>query len=406
MPTGRNKWIVYLSCLLVFAGFCFSRLLISLGVIGLIAGGLLSSDIRQTISIYFRTPVFYINTLFFLVILFSGINSSDTSLWLNFLRIKVPFLILPFAFCGYRVFDRAFFSKILFVFVTCMIISASAVMINYALHYDDINQHILSGSVIPVPFSHIRYTLLLVFSFFSLIWLWEESNVRWRFVFLIFALYLFIIIHVLSSRSGWMTLYLGLLLYFFVYIYRSRRFAVGVVMVALLVALPFILYQALPSLHNKIAYMRYTINQYREGHMDGMSDAMRIASWQTGMEIIRRHPYTGTGVGDLQSESKSVSKELFPHMQNEDDRKMPHNEFIWIWAGTGVFGFIAYCLAFFYPFLANFRRENWLFGILFLIFFASFLTEPSIEEQIGSTFYLVFLLIFLAHFHLSPTRNE
>ena len=97
---------------------------------------------------------------------------------------------------------------------------------------------------------------------------------------------------------------------------------------------------------------------------------------------------------------------MFQNMQNEDDRKMPHNEFIWIWAASGVFGFLAYCVAFFYPFLMNFRRRNWLFTILFILFFSSFLTEPSIEEQVGSTFYLVFLLIFLAHFHYQPEAHD
>jgi len=44
--------------------------------------------------------------------------------------------------------------------------------------------------------------------------------------------------------------------------------------------------------------------------------------------------------------------------------------------------------------------------MLYVIFFSSFLTEPSIEEQIGSTFYLVFLLIFLAHFSYHVTAHE
>jgi O-antigen ligase len=391
---------------MVFIGFSCSRLVISLGVIGLIIGGVLSSDIRQTASSYFRRPAFYINVLFFLVILLSGINSTDTAQWLNFLRIKIPFLILPFAFCGYTVFDRAFFNKLLLAFVTCMLVSAICVMVHYGLHYEEINLRILSGSTIPVPFSHIRYTLLLVFSFFCLLWLWEERIVMMRYILLIAACFLFVVIHILSSRSGWLALYAGLLLYFLIYIYRSRKYMVGGLMIASIVALPFLLYQLVPSFHYKIDYMKYTTSQYREGHLDGMSDAMRITSWKVGAETIRRQPWTGTGVGDLQRVSKQISAELFPTMKNEDDRKMPHNEFIWIWAACGVFGLLAYCIAFFLPLVVYFNRGNWLFGILYMIFFTAFLTEYPLEEQIGSTFYLVFLLIFLTHFTHSSAANE
>lgn len=398
--------MVYISCLMVFAGFSCSRLVISLGVIGLIISGMLAINIRQTAATYIHRPAFYINILFFLVILLSGINSDNTAMWLNFLRIKIPFLILPFAFCGFTFFDRAFLNKLLFAFVVCMSVSAGFVMVRYALNYEEINHYILSGSSIPVPFSHIRYTLLLVFSFFSLIWLWEQRIFKNHLILLILALFFFIVIHILSSRSGWLALYVGLLLYFFVYISRSRKYAVGAAMLAVLFALPFILYQLIPSFHNKITYMRYTTSQLSEGHSDGMSDAMRINSWKVGVEIIRHYPLTGTGVGDLQQVSKEYSRSMFPNLLNDDDRKMPHNEFIWIWAASGVFGFLAYCIAFFYPFLVNFRQKNWLFAILFLLFFSSFLTEPSIEEQVGSTFYLVFLLIFLAHFYHRPAAHE
>jgi O-antigen ligase len=406
LPVGRHQWIVYISCLMVFAGFSCSRLVISLGVIGLVLGGLFASPFRHLFSVYFSRPVYYINVIFFLVILLSGFISADRSLWLTFLQIKIPFLLLPLAFCGYGFFEKDFFYKLLLLFVVCMFISAFCVMAHYALHYDAINQSILSGSIIPVPFSHIRYTLMLVFSFFSLIWLWEQHMIRSRFILLIAALFFFVVIHVLSSRSAWVALYTGLLFYFFVYVYRSRKYLAGALMLAAILLFPLVLYQLIPSFHNKIGYMRYTIEQYRSGRVDDMSDAMRFVSWRVGIEIIRHHPWTGVGAGSLLMESKKVSRELFPDIKNEDDRKMPHNEFIWIWAASGIFGLLAYCMAFFYPLVASVRYRNWLFGVLYIIFFTSFLTEYPLEEQIGSTFYLVFLLIFLTTFTYTSVSHD
>ena len=398
--------MVYISCLMVFAGFSCSRALISIGVMGLIITGLLATDIKQTSAVYLRRPAFYLNAIFFLVILLSGINSDDKAQWDTFLRIKIPFLILPFTFCAFTFFDRTFFNKLLFAFVSCMLVSAACVMINYSLHYADINEQILSGSVIPVPFSHIRYTLMLVFAFFAVSWLWEQRIIERRYILLIPALFFFVVVHILSSRSGWLALYVGLLFYFFKYVYQSRRYFIGLSMLTAIILIPFLSYQFIPSFHNKIDYMKYTTGQYSAGQVDDMSDAMRLTSWRVGMEIIHRHPWTGVGVGNLLVESKKVSKELFPNIKNDDDRKMPHNEFIWIWAAAGIFGLLGYCVAFFFPFISGLHYRNWLFAMLYIIFFTSFLTEPSIEEQIGSIFYLVFLLIFLAHFNYRPAAHD
>ena len=152
--------------------------------------------------------------------------------------------------------------------------------------------------------------------------------------------------------------------------------------------------------------MRYTYQNYASISPHDMSDAMRLNSWKTGVEIIKRNFWTGVGVGDLQNECVKVSRELFPEITNDDDRKMPHNEFIWIWAATGVFGFAAYCIAFLLPFIAYARRSNWLFVVFYIIFFSSFMTEPALEEQVGTAFYLLFLLIFLNYFNYQPAAGE
>ncbi len=388
---------MYLLCVSVFIGFSASRAMISIGVIGLIAYGILAFDIRQTWSTYLSRPAFYVNTLFFLVILLSGINTEDKHLWAGFVQIKLPFLFLPFAFCAFPFFDASYLRKILLAFCVIMLISAAGVMLHYALNYDTITRNVISGGIIPTPFSHIRYTLLLVFAFFSLLWLAGE-RVRPAVLFFAGAAFLFIVIHVLSSRSGWIALYSGLLLYAILYVWRTRRWAVGVAIAACTFATPFALYTLIPSFQNKVNYMRWTAGEVAAGRIDNMSDAMRIASWRTGIEIIRRQPLTGTGAGDLLTESKKVSHELFPSIVNEEDRKMPHNEFIWIWAAAGLFGFLAYAFAFIYPFAANLSRGNWLMTVLFVTFLTAFLSEAPLEEQIGSVLYLLFLLIFLTHF--------
>ncbi len=404
LPATRSEWIVYLLYLLVFIGFSTLRLIISISVIALIAYGLFSSDIRRTLKTYFSRPSYWLLSLYFLVILFSGINSDNKPQWLAFLQLKLPYLLLPIAFCGLPKINRELLYKILLAFTGCMFLSAMAVMFNYWLHYPEIKQMIIEGSHIPTPYSHIRYTLLLVFTFFSCLWLWEQGESKHRHLLLIPAAALFIVIHVLSSRSGWVALYAGLLFYMPAFIYRSRQYVLGLSLIALIVISPYVLYHYVESFKTKIDYMHYALSPEVNLPIEKSSDGMRQASWRTGVELIKRNTLWGVGVGDLLAESKSVSRELFPNIASDEARKMPHNEFIWIWAATGVFGFLAYCIAFFFP-LVTFIKRSWLFVVLHIIFFTSFMTEPSLEEQIGTTFYLLFLLIFLHHFSDTSTAS-
>lgn len=379
--------------------------MISIGVIGLISYGILAFDLRQTLRTYLSRPAFYVNSLFFLVLLLSGINSDDKHLWATFVQIKLPFLFLPMAFCAFRFIDGSFFNKLLLAFCGVMTVSAVGVMVNYLLHYEAINSTLSWGGIIPTPFSHIRYTLLLVFAFFCLLWL-SEQEIASGYILWVTALFLFVVVHVLSSRSGWIALYSSLLLYAVAYIIRTRRYAIGLAIAVCTMSAPFAIYHIIPSFQRKIDYMRWTAGEVAAGRIDNMSDAMRIASWRSGVELIRRYPLTGVGAGDLLSASKAVSHELFPSIVNEDDRKMPHNEFIWIWAAAGVFGFLAYMAAFIFPFAASIRRSSWLMAVLFVIFLSAFLTEAPLEEQIGSIFYLLFLLIFLAHYSHSRVVHD
>ena len=406
LPKDRNETVIYLLCTMIFIGFSCSRLFISLGVIGLCVYGVYLQGFKAVWNTYRLSPAYWICSLFFIVIVLSGINSSDHVSWLNFVRIKLPCLFLPFGFCGYRFIDRALFNKILFCFSICMLLSATLVMGNYLLHFSAINWGIRSGATIPVPFSHIRYTLLLVFSFFCWLWLWEQRSEVYGHWLLLPMLFIFMVIHILSSRSGWVALYVGLVFYLLQFIYFQRKFFFGLILLMLVGSAPYYLYHIIPSFQNKIDYMHYSLSESQKGHLGENSDGMRIASWQTGIEIIKRNPLFGTGVGDLQRVSKTVSEELFPNIQNDEDRKMPHNQFLWIWAATGIFGLLAYCIAFFYPFITNLKQHNWLFVILYLIFFTSFLSEYSLEEQIGSIFYLLFLLIFLSHFSSQEIQHD
>jgi len=157
-------------------------------------------------------------------------------------------------------------------------------------------------------------------------------------------------------------------------------------------------YKTIPSLQNRMSFMRYDWNQWQSGNIDGNSDAMRMASIVSGYELWKQHFWLGVGSGDILEESKKMEASLFTNIKEDKSFKMPHNEFLWTACATGFYGLVIFFLGWLLPFYF-FRNEiNWLFIVLQLIFFVSFLVEYTLEEQIGGTFFVLFELLFFKWF--------
>jgi len=60
----------------------------------------LNSQLHSNWQNFISNKAYLAVTVFFFLILTTGIYSSDTSYWLERLRIKLPFLLLPFAFAS------------------------------------------------------------------------------------------------------------------------------------------------------------------------------------------------------------------------------------------------------------------------------------------------------------------
>ena len=137
--------------------------------------------------------------------------------------------------------------------------------------------------------------------------------------------------------------------------------------------------------------MKYDLQQlFLFQNASGLSDAGRILSIEKGMELFKEHPLTGVGIGDLRVEMKS---KLDAAPEHPRDVLLPHNQFAFVAAGTGIFGLIVFIVAVFLPLLGRRYLKNWLFVCFHIIILSSFFTEATIEEQMGTGFYLSFLLL-------------
>ncbi len=395
------QWLIVFFCVLTFTGFVSSRAVASIGLIGLVAIPLITENLVTVFKRYYLRKDYVVLSVFFWIVFFSGCYSDDITNWLNWVRIKLPYLFLPIAFASVKKPEQQKFIALLYGFILVFFISTLLVIFNYAMNYAFINNSIFSGRSIPMPFSHIRFTLMLAFSFFCCYYLYEKrlflfyAGEKWLQLFLM--AFSFTALHILSVRSGLLALYLGAFFLLLRYMINQKKYVPGLVLFLLLTSAPFVAYRLVPSLQNKLVFMQYDLKGLRDGEINYRYDLMRLSSMKIGLEVWSNNKLWGVGAGDLKESMNTTYERLLPQL-NPQNRLMPHNELVWVLASLGTVGFLLFLFAFTFPVFYQNNYRHWLLVVLHLILFSSFLTEATLEEQIGTGFYITFLLVLINQF--------
>ena len=398
MNEDNFQWVIVVCCQLIFIGFVCSRAVASIGMVTLLVTSLLFNGFGETVKRYFQQRQIAVISVFFWIVFLSGFYSEDKASWLNWVRIKLPYLALPLAFASIKKLDERKFVTILYGFIFTLFISVAVVIINYLLNYDTITESFLRGNAIPMPFSHIRYTLMVAFAFFCCWYLMEKREILFtgyeKMIQFFLLFFFFIALHILSVRSSLLALYLGIFFMLIRLVVIQKKYVIGLSALLVFVLTPYGAYKLIPSLQNKIAYMKYDYNTFRSGEVKNLSDGVRLLSMQGGIEIAKQNLFFGVGAGDLKIEMNKFYNKQYPQLE-KGDRKLPHNQLIWTLATTGVVGLALFLFVFSFPLVVTGTQKNWLLVVLHLILFSSFFTEATLEEQIGTGFYLTFLLVLM-----------
>ena len=407
MSEDNFQWLIVIACLVIFFGFVCSRALASVGMVALLISSLLYNGIAETIKKYFERKELLILSFFFFIVFVSGFYSDDKASWLNWMRIKLPYIALPLAFASFPKLKEQKLIALIYGFIFIILVATSAIIVNYLLNYTTITESFLRGNAMPFTFnrfsgiSHIRYTLMVAFAFFCSWFLLEKKMnlfaAKEKWVQIFFVVFFFCALHILSVRSSLLALYLGIFFLLLRFIFVKKKYGLGAILLLLLITIPYTAYKFIPSLQNKIEYMRYDYREFKNGEVRNLSDGVRLLSMQGGLEIAKQNIWLGVGAGDMKTEMDKFYTERYPQLA-EADHKLPHNQLIWVLATTGTIGLALFLFAFSLPLLVNGNYKNWLFVVLHLILFSSFFTEATLEEQVGTGFYLTFLLVLMNQF--------
>jgi O-antigen ligase len=207
-----------------------------------------------------------------------------------------------------------------------------------------------------------------------------------------FALMFIIYLHVLAVRSGIMTLYvaLGCLLIIYIKEKGNKLLAAGITVSSIL--LIFLATQYVPTIKNKIGYMQYSLEKFAKNeNIRELSDSRRLGSIFAGLELTRKNPLLGVGIGDIMDETNAYLAKHYPDLT--DLELLPHNQYILAGATLGIIGLLIFVLFSLMPlFYLNGYNDYFLLASQFM-FFASFMVEHTIESQIGVALYIFITLM-------------
>jgi len=365
-------------------------------MIGLAAIGLLRPDIFNLLKQVRQHKAFWVLTGVFFVMLLGGLHSQNVAYFLERMRIKLPFLLLPLAFIGLPKLSARQLNGLFYFFLLLLSVTSIGVLINYLFEYQTSNEKIRIGQAITTPINHIRYSLLTAIGIWIGFRLWF-NRYSWKFSwepYLIRALTVFLIvfIHVLSVRSGLLALYASCVVLLSVHILVNKKILLGVLGLAGVVLLPIIAYQFLPSFRTKVRLTKHNIDVYQRGEIGDYSDTQRLVSYQIALKAANESPVIGFGTGDVRDIIEATYTKHRPELPKQ---KLPHNQFLFVLVSVGWLGLIGFTSCFFAPLFINKGYLDWLLLSIYTIVACSFLVEATLETAIGTAFSLVFLLMVL-----------
>lgn len=382
--------IAILCSLAMILGFMVSRSVMSLAMMVLGGYALLGVHPKR----WFESKWWIISLLWIGAYALSYFWSDNAAYWGERLQVKLPVLLLPLGFA----FIPKFSIKQLQVFcIGAGLILLGGAFYSVSFFINDWYHYYYNygkAAMLPVPSGdYIRFSLMIALYVIWCMYIWphfKSKGMRWFIA--ITSVILVSFLHILAARSGLIALYI-FLLGWAMYIGVKRSKWIGIGATAFMVIVLYLAGTYVPTLQQRIGYFKYTIIQFREGHLTGIySDMGRLMSYNIAIEEIKKEPLKGVGAGDMFRTMEDGYHRMYP--QDTDGRILvPHNQPLAVALSCGIPAAILFLWWVFAPLaLVKRNREGFFFLIIWLISFMQIMIEPALEVQLGVFVYLFFLL--------------
>lgn len=392
----------------------FSKAGISISIAYLVLLSIVRIQSISPVRLYLNKAFFEVNTYrqstwayalfvgFFLLTCLSLLNSENMEEWWHFIKLKMPYLFLPLVFVNHSSLDRHIYHQLYLSLIAAVTISTAWVMANYFIDLAAITDSIGYGKSIETPLSHVKFSVLMALACMASVILSQVPRFN-QGLMLGIAAFLCICLHVLAVRSGLVVLYVvgaSMLMYYY---WRIGRKLVIAFIVLALFAVPVISYVTIPSVHQKVHYVKHDLKMIQQGNTANYSDGERFRSLQIGWDIVQKNLVFGTGIGDIRDIVNDYYEDWFP---DSAKKILPHNQYLLVWASYGVIGLLFFLLCLFGVLYGRSILNEPLLFCLILSVLIYGLVEKPLDEYVFVVVHALFACAAISSYSSAGRENQ
>jgi len=392
----------------------FSKAGISISIVILIFLSIIRIKSVNPLKLYLNKAFFSIKTYqakhwglyglvgFFVLTCLSGLNSENTQQWIHFLNIKSPYILIPIVFCNHPNVLTKNYHQLYISLITVVCLSSLFVLGYYFIDYAHVTDSLGFGKSLWTPLSHVKFSILLALSAIASFILSQRIQHR-QTVLRCIGIFLILSLHILAVRSGLVVLYFvgGLLLLY--HLWNEQQTKQFLLVILLLILGPITAYFTIPSVYHKVHYVKHDLKMIQQGQTANYSDGERVRSLQIGVDIIKKNPFFGTGIGDIRDVSDQYYSDWFPDSQK---KILPHNQYVLAWASLGIIGLIFFTVCLLSPLIGlHFNDQTLLYSLIFSLLVYG-LVEKPMDEYVFVSVHALFVCAGLSHFARIKEQNN
>ena len=361
-----------------------------------------------------KRKFFLLFVIFYLINLISLIYSRDQKEGFKEIQVKFSILLIPVLFAVSEKWTEKKVKKLFLAFVAGVIIASFVCYINAMLHSLQWADGKIIFSVHPPKspwnsyFSYSDFSFMLHPSYFAmyicfvlmlLLDTYSSNKVNIicinKYLSFILLIFLSATLFLLSSRAGILTWFVVLFLFSLrKFIYRNGISDIIYVLFSLVLIAGLFFYVLINENRMKVIRKELeTAGKIDDASYPG-SVALRLILWQDAWQVIKSHPWVGTGTGSTEKSlytGKSGGKYTWP----EKMQLNVHNQFLETWLENGILALLILLAIIFYPFYKKEIKWRYLLKILSVIILINFSFESMLVRVNGVAFFAFFYCLLI-----------
>lgn len=260
--------------------------------------------------------------------------------------------------------------------------------------------------IIPFKIIHHTFSFFLLFASFLAYYLFKNENTsKISKIFLVVSFtFLAFMLHFISARLSLLLFYLFLFYEIIrLTINKSISYKTSLYIAISAIVLFFTLYQAIPTLRNKINFT--ILNKVAPNDIvatESSQKNIRLITYKIGWEAVTENMWKGISVGEEDEYFKKLNARYFH--EKSLLRARPENQFIYNAATLGLPLSLVLIVLFFFPLFHQFKKNSLLFNALYIITLIYFFTHHPLQEK-QFFYFIAFWIPFLKLYSVQKARN-